>query len=158
MARNLLVRVGRERGAVAGAPCARAPDSREDGRMGNRICIGRSMRIDGELTGSEDLVIDGTVEGKIVVSGHQLTIGEHGKVSAEIRGASAVIVRGEMIGNITAGDSIEIGSTGSVHGDLSAPRVILSEGARFRGSIDMHAQRVARAAPAPPGAKSPIGR
>ena len=113
--------------------------------MGNQVCIGSSMRIEGELSGSEDLVIDGTVHGKILVSGHQLIIGENGKVLAEIHDARSVIVRGELVGNIAADDRIEIGSTGSVEGDIRAPRVVLSDGARFKGSIDMQPK-----SPAPP--------
>ena len=105
--------------------------------MANQVCIGSSMRIEGELMGSEDLVIDGTVHGKIRIAGHQLTIGENAKVLAEIHDARSVIVRGEMKGNIAAEDKIEIGSTGSVEGDIKAPRVVLSDGARFKGSIDM---------------------
>jgi len=125
--------------------------------MGNQVCIGSSMRIEGELTGGEDLIIDGTVEGKIAVSGHQLTIGEHGKVTAEIFDANAVIVRGEMVGNISADDRIEIGSTGSVFGDISAPRVVLSDGARFKGSIDMEPKGAARVAKTPAGSKPTSG-
>ena len=105
--------------------------------MPNQVCIGSSMLIEGELMGSEDLVIDGTVQGKILISGHQLTIGENGKVLAEIHDARSVIVRGQMVGNIAAEDRIEIGSTGSVEGNIRAPRVVLSDGARFKGSIDM---------------------
>jgi len=105
--------------------------------MSNQVCIGSSMRIEGELTGHEDLVIDGTVQGKIVVTGHQLTIGENGHVTAEIHDAGTVIVQGRLVGNISADHKIEIGSTGSILGNIRAPRVVLAEGARFKGSIDM---------------------
>ena len=119
--------------------------------MSSQVCIGRSMRIEGELTGSEDLMIDGTVEGTILVAGHQLTIGEHGRVSARIHDARAVIVQGELVGDISADDRIEIGSTGSVQGDIRAPRVVLAEGARFKGSIDMESRsRPSGAEPADP--------
>jgi len=117
--------------------------------MTNPICIGSSMRIEGELTGHEDLVIDGTVEGRIVVKGHQLTIGENGRVTAEIHDAGTVIVQGKLVGNISAEHKIEIGSTGSILGNLRAPRIVLAEGARFKGSIDMEPRSTApRRAPA----------
>lgn len=112
--------------------------------MNRQVCIGSSMRIEGELMGSEDLVIDGVVEGRILISGHELTIGENGKVSAEIHDASAVIVRGQVTGNICADDRVEIGSTGSLLGDIRAPRVVLADGARFKGSIDMQPRATKR--------------
>jgi len=105
--------------------------------MSNQVCIGSSMRIEGELTGHEDLIIDGTVQGTIVVTGHQLTIGEHGQVTAEIHDAGTVIVHGRLVGNISAEHKIEIGATGSILGNIRAPRVVLAEGARLKGSVDM---------------------
>lgn len=105
--------------------------------MSKQVCIGSSMTIEGELTGKEDLIIDGKVKGKILVTGHQLTIGENGHVSAEIHDASRVVVQGEMVGDISADDKIEIETTGSMLGNIRAPRVVLAEGSRFKGSIDM---------------------
>ena len=105
--------------------------------MNHQVCIGRSMHIEGEVRGSEDLIIDGTVEGKIVVSGHQLTLGENGNVKADIQDASTVVVQGRLVGNVSADHKIEIGSTGSILGNIRAPRVVLADGARFKGSIDM---------------------
>jgi cytoskeletal protein CcmA (bactofilin family) len=105
--------------------------------MGHQVCIGRSMHITGEVTGREDLIIDGTVEGKILVSGHQLTLGENGNVKADIRDARTVVVQGQLVGDVSAEHRIEIGSTGSIFGNIRAPRVVLADGARFKGSIDM---------------------
>jgi len=104
--------------------------------MSDKVSIGSSMHIKGELTGKEDLTIDGRVDGKILLTGHQLTIGENGHVTAEIHDASAVIVRGKMIGNITADDKVEVASQGSMQGDIRAPRVVLADGSRFKGTID----------------------
>jgi len=109
----------------------------EINKMTTNVDIGSSMHIKGELTGKEDLTIEGTVEGKIRLKGHQLTIGEKGQVSADIRDASAVVVLGKMIGNIAAGERVEIAATGTMQGDISAPRIVLADGARFKGSIDM---------------------
>jgi cytoskeletal protein CcmA (bactofilin family) len=99
--------------------------------------IGRSVVMKGELSGSEDLVIDGQVEGTVNLRQHLLTIGPSAKISAEIS-AKAVIVLGLARGNITATERIEIRESGSVDGDISAPRVAIAEGAHFRGTIDMH--------------------
>jgi cytoskeletal protein CcmA (bactofilin family) len=90
----------------------------------------------GELSGSEDLVIDGQVEGTVNLRQHLLTIGPSAKISAEIS-AKGVVVFGHARGNITASERIEIRESGSVDGDVSAPRVAIAEGAHFRGSIDM---------------------
>ena len=97
--------------------------------------IGRSVVMKGELTGSENLVIDGQVEGTINLRENLLTIGSSANISAEIL-AKSVIVLGRHRGNITGTEKIEIRESGSVDGDLSAPRVAIAEGAHFRGSID----------------------
>ena len=98
--------------------------------------IGKSVVIVGELTGREDLVIEGQVEGKIELKDHVLTIGPNGKIKAQLF-AKTVIVFGEVNGNITTSEKVEIRDGGSVDGDLVAPRVAIAEGAHFRGSVDM---------------------
>ena len=114
-----------------------APEPRRESRMERQLVnIGQSVQIEGELTGNEDLTIDGMVDGKIVVKDHNLTIGANGRINAEVHGKTVVVV-GQVVGNITADDKVEIAPTGSVQGDIKAPRVAISDGARFRGSIDM---------------------
>lgn len=98
--------------------------------------IGKSVVIKGELSGSEDLTIEGQVEGKIELRGNVLTIGPNGKIKAQVF-AKACIVLGEVIGNVTASEKVDIRDNGSVDGDLTSPRVAIAEGAHFRGSIDM---------------------
>jgi cytoskeletal protein CcmA (bactofilin family) len=110
------------------------------------VNIGKSVVIKGELNGSEDLTIEGHVEGKIELREHVLTIGPHGKIKAEVF-AKAVIVLGEVVGNINASEKVDIRDNGSVDGDIISPRVAIAEGAHFRGSVDM--QRKAATAPAP---------
>jgi cytoskeletal protein CcmA (bactofilin family) len=112
--------------------------------------IGRSVVIKGELDGSEDLVIDGHVEGKVELRDHTLTIGANGRVKAQVF-AKAVIVIGELVGNVSATEKVDIRENGSVDGDLIAPRVAIAEGAHFRGSIDMQ-----RKGGAPPAARGPV--
>jgi cytoskeletal protein CcmA (bactofilin family) len=100
------------------------------------VNIGQSIKIKGELTGNEDLTIDGHIDGKINLKDHHLTIGSNGRINAEIE-AKSVLVNGEVVGNIRADDKVEISPSGSVHGDLSAPRVALADGSSFKGAIDM---------------------
>ena len=104
--------------------------------MEKLVNIGQSIQIKGELSGNEDLTVEGKVEGKIVLKDHNLTIGAKGRITAEIQ-AKTVMVVGEVVGNITADDKVEIAATGSMKGDIVAPRVALADGARFKGSIDM---------------------
>lgn len=119
-----------EGGPVSARP---AQNERESVNIGN---IGKSVVIKGELNGSEDLVIEGQVEGKIELRENVLTIGANGRIKAQIF-AKQVIVQGEVIGNMTASEKIDIRENGSVEGDIVAPRVAIAEGAHFRGSIDM---------------------
>ena len=121
------------------------PSARGTGSLGRDVVnIGKSVIIKGELNGSEDLTIEGQVDGKIELREHVLTIGPHGKIKAQVF-AKSVIVMGEVNGNIAATDKINIRENGSVDGDLTAPRVAISEGAHFRGSIDMQQSKVSTA-------------
>jgi cytoskeletal protein CcmA (bactofilin family) len=91
------------------------------------------------LSGSEDLTIEGHVEGRIDLKGNVLTIGPNGKIKAEVF-AKAVVVQGEVTGNVTASEKVDIRDNGSVDGDIASPRVAIAEGAHFRGSVDMQRQ------------------
>jgi cytoskeletal protein CcmA (bactofilin family) len=115
------------------------------------VNIGKSVVIKGELNGSEDLTIEGHVEGTIQLKEHVLTIGPNGKIKAQVF-AKAVIVLGEVTGNVTASEKVDIRDNGSVDGDIISPRVAIAEGAHFRGSVDM--QRKGAAA-SPAGAPKP---
>jgi cytoskeletal protein CcmA (bactofilin family) len=112
------------------------------------VNIGKSVVIKGELNGSEDLTIEGHVEGTIQLRDHVLTIGPNGKIKAQVF-AKAVIVLGEVTGNVTASEKVDIRDNGSVDGDIISPRVAIAEGAHFRGSVDM--QRKAGTQPATTG-------
>jgi cytoskeletal protein CcmA (bactofilin family) len=100
------------------------------------VNIGKSVVIKGELNGSEDLTIEGHVEGTIQLREHVLTIGPNGRIKAAVF-AKSVIVLGEVTGNVTASDKVDIRDNGSVDGDIISPRVAIAEGAHFRGSVDM---------------------
>jgi cytoskeletal protein CcmA (bactofilin family) len=100
--------------------------------------IGASIRIVGDVTGDEDLTIFGKVDGKIVLPKHSVTVGQSGRVKADIQ-AKFVSVAGEVHGNLVAGEQIVIRKTATMLGNLTAPRVGLEDGCRFRGSVEMEA-------------------
>ena len=136
------------------------PENRGTGR--DVVNIGKSVVIKGELNGSEDLTIEGHVEGKIELKDHVLTIGPNGKIKAQVL-AKSVIVLGEVNGNVTATEKVDIRDGGSVDGDIISPRVAIAEGAHFRGTVDMQrknapsqqAQPAAKAAAAATNAPQP---
>jgi cytoskeletal protein CcmA (bactofilin family) len=97
--------------------------------------VGETVLISGNLSGDEDLMVLGRVEGSIVLT-RTLNVSESGIVKAEITVRNAV-VRGVVVGNITASDSVQVTETGRLVGDLKAPRVIITAGARVRGQVDM---------------------
>ncbi len=115
----------------------------------DNVNIGKSVVIKGELNGSEDLTIEGHVEGTIQLRDHVLTIGPNGRIKAQVF-AKAVIVLGEVTGNVTASEKVDIRDNGSVDGDIVSPRVAIAEGAHFRGSVDMQ-RKGAPAQAAKPG-------
>ena len=100
------------------------------------VSIGKSVVMKGELSGSEDLAVDGTVEGTIELRDNVLIIGPNGRVKAQVF-AKAVIVSGTVNGDITASERIDIREEGSVDGNIVSPRVAIADGAHFRGSVDI---------------------
>ena len=120
---------------TAGAPGPR-PEAGHRSMEKDIVNIGKSVVIKGELNGSEDLTIEGHVEGTIQLREHVLTIGPNGRIKAQVF-AKSVIVLGEVTGNVTASDKVDIRDNGSVDGDIVSPRVAIAEGAHFRGSVDM---------------------
>ena len=146
------------------SPSAPQPETRRPQQQIERdmVNIGKSVVIKGELNGSEDLTIEGHVEGKIELKDHVLTIGPNGKIKAQVF-AKAVIVLGEVNGNVTATEKVDIRDGGSVDGDIVSPRVAIAEGAHFRGSVDMQrrapqagqGQPAQQARPATPAAQQP---
>jgi cytoskeletal protein CcmA (bactofilin family) len=141
--------------APAHQPVSTAPVPQPESRRIERdvVNIGKSVVIKGELNGSEDLTIEGHVEGKIELKDHVLTIGPNGKIKAQVH-AKSVIVLGEVNGNVTASEKVDIRDGGSVDGDIIAPRVAIAEGAHFRGSVDMQRKGGQAAAKESPKAAS----
>jgi cytoskeletal protein CcmA (bactofilin family) len=98
--------------------------------------IGKSVIIKGELSGSEDLYVDGQVEGSIELSGNKLIIGPHGQVRANVN-AKGVIVQGKLEGNIHASERAELTKSAIAVGDIVTQRVAIEEGAYFKGKVDI---------------------
>jgi cytoskeletal protein CcmA (bactofilin family) len=102
----------------------------------NHTVLGRSMVLHGDLSGKEDLLIEGQFQGTINLTENCVTVGAGGEVKAEVH-ARQVIVQGTLTGNIAAGERIEIRKTGHVVGDLVAAAIAIEDGAFFKGSIDI---------------------
>ncbi len=98
--------------------------------------IGKSVIVKGEISGNEDLYVDGEVRGGIELRDHSLTVGPNGKVEANVN-AREIVVYGTLTGNVHASEKIEIRKTGSLLGDLTTARIIIEDGAYFKGSIDI---------------------
>ena len=110
----------------------KAPDT----ARGEVTLIGKSVVIKGELSCSEDLYIDGQVEGTIDPKGHRLTIGPNGRVKANVN-ACAVIVQGKLEGNIQASDRVDLKQSAVVMGDITTQRISIDEGAHFKGGVNI---------------------
>jgi len=106
--------------------------------MANTV-IGSSIMIDGEISGDEDLVIQGTVKGRISVK-ESLYVEGSGVVEADIE-TQNVEIAGQVTGNIVASDKVELKSDCRVIGDIKAPRVLIADGASFKGNVDMEVSR-----------------
>lgn len=98
--------------------------------------LGPKIRFKGELHGEEDLLIQGLVDGVIDLKGHKLIVGEEGAVKANIF-AKSIVVQGKVKGDLFASERITIAKTSNVQGNVKGARVVLEDGAKFRGSIDM---------------------
>jgi cytoskeletal protein CcmA (bactofilin family) len=118
------------------APGAGVVPGTGPGASGNRAAIGRSITIRGDVTGDEDLLIQGRIEGSVDLEKHAVTVGPEGDVKASIRGR-IVTIEGSVKGNLTATEQIILRSSARVQGDIAAPRVVLEDGANFRGGVDM---------------------
>jgi cytoskeletal protein CcmA (bactofilin family) len=99
-------------------------------------CIGRGIRIKGEVTGTEDLFVDGQVEGRLNLTTNScLTVGPNGDVKADLT-AREIIVRGKVEGKVTARDKLLIGSTGQINGEVQTDRLAIEDGALLRGKVE----------------------
>jgi cytoskeletal protein CcmA (bactofilin family) len=98
--------------------------------------IGKSITIKGDLTGDEDIQVEGSVEGRVDLPNNQFTVGPEGRVRAEIH-AKGVVVIGQVTGDIVAAERLEVQATGVINGDIKSPRLIVHEGAVINGAVEM---------------------
>ena len=128
--------VGSPATPAVSAPLRSAEPVRETTRSSEIATIGKSVVVKGELSGSEDLVVDGEVEGSIALRGQSLTIGPNGRVRANIE-ARNVILHGRVDGDIHASDRVELRKSASLSGDITTARISIEDGAFFKGTIDI---------------------
>ena len=125
----------------AAAPAPAPSNAPSEPRRGERATIGPSIFIVGDLTGDEDLVIEGRVEGKVDLKQNNVTIGKNGRVRADVFGR-VVTVEGEVDGNVFAQEQAILRQSGAIRGNITSPRVVLEDGSRFKGSIDMEPKEI----------------
>jgi cytoskeletal protein CcmA (bactofilin family) len=127
---------------VGTAPVAKpapVPPAASAAGSARRAIIGSTVRISGDVSGDEDLLIEGFVEGTVSLPEHELLVGESGKVHADLT-AKVVRVAGEVQGDIIGRDKVIVASTSNISGNIMTPRMTLEEGARFKGCIDIDPQ------------------
>ncbi len=140
-----------------------APTPAPTEQLRDRAVIGASIVIKGDISGDEDLLVQGQVEGQIQLKKHNVTIGKHGRVKADIYG-KVISIEGDVQGNVYGDEKIVIRAAGKLQGNMVAPRVTLEDGSKFKGAIDMDAKREtqatgsAGASSSPNAAKTPNGR
>ncbi len=141
---------GLSAGPVTAAPLRPAEPTRLDSpRSGEVATIGKSVVVKGELSGSEDLIVDGQVEGSISLRGQSLTVGPNGRVRANVE-ARNVILHGRVDGDIHASERVELRKSASLSGDIVTARIAIEDGAFFKGAIDIQKPETAsRAEPRP---------
>jgi cytoskeletal protein CcmA (bactofilin family) len=108
----------------------------QDTVRGEMAHIGKSVVIKGELSGSEDLYIDGQVEGAIELKGNRLTLGPNGRVKANVN-ARSLVIQGRLEGNVRATDRVDLKQSAVVLGDIATQRISIEEGAFFKGGVDI---------------------
>jgi len=127
------------------APTSPAP---EKAARSHAAVIGPSITINGDVTGDEDLIVQGRIDGVIKLKQNNVTIGQQGVVSASIS-ANIITIEGKSHGDLNGDEKVIIRKTGHVEGNIIAPRVVLEDGAVFKGSIDMTGRQPAKAAVKP---------
>jgi len=107
--------------------------------------LGAGLQIKGHITGTEDLQIDGKIDGPITLRGHQLTVGPTAQLNSEIH-AGEVIVYGKVVGNVHARERVDVKTDGSIIGDISTARISIEDGAHFKGRIEIDPTKTQAAA------------
>ena len=121
------------------------PTETFDASRGGSAVLGKSVLVKGQILSREDLTIDGEVEGTIEMQEHRLTIGQNGKVRASVK-AREVVVLGTLHGNVETGDRIDIRKEAKLVGDIRTARIVIEDGAYFKGNVDIVRAEVPKAA------------
>ena len=116
--------------------------------------IGKSVMIKGQIFSREDLTIDGEVDGAVELQEHRLTVGPHGKLQAGVK-AREIVVLGTIHGNVEASDKIDIRKDAKLVGDIKTARIVIEDGAYFKGSIDITRPEIGKTQAAAPQPKAP---
>jgi cytoskeletal protein CcmA (bactofilin family) len=120
--------------ADANSPLAPTPEE-------STALVGAGLHIKGKISGNEDLHVDGNIEGSIQLEDRKLTIGANAKVKADVV-AREVVVYGSVVGNVRASDRLEIKKDGSIVGELTTGRIVIEDGAHFKGSVEIERKAV----------------
>jgi len=123
----------------------KTPEPPPDSTRG-QASIGKAVKINGQIYSKEDLYVDGDVEGTIELQEHRLTVGPNGKVHSSVK-AREVVVLGNIQGNVDASDKLEIRKDARLVGDIKTARIIIEDGAYFKGSIDIVKPEPVKSAP-----------
>lgn len=113
-----------------------APRPTSAASAGRSATLGATIKVKGDISGDENLLIEGQVEGTVNLASHELTVGKSGKVHADVT-AKVIRIDGEVHGDITGKEKVFISSTSHINGNIVTPKMTLEEGARFKGSIDI---------------------
>ena len=122
---------------------------------GRSAILGATIRVKGEITGDENLIIEGHVEGSVSLSAHELTIGKTGKVHANIT-ARTIRIDGDVQGDIAGKEKVVVSSTSIIKGTIVTPKMTLEEGARFKGTIDIDPAHANSSPAFKPAADKPV--
>jgi cytoskeletal protein CcmA (bactofilin family) len=137
-------------------PMSTAPaTSQHAPEMRGPAVIGKSVMIKGQIFSREDLTIDGEVDGAVELQEHRLTVGPHGKLQAGVK-AREIVVLGTIHGNVEASDKIDIRKDAKLVGDIKTARIVIEDGAYFKGSIDIARPETGKQAAATPQPKQPV--
>lgn len=128
-------------------PQATPPSRPSAGTPSRQAVLGPSISIKGNVSGEEDVLIEGQIDGEISFQQHTVTVGAKGRVKADIH-CKTVFVEGQVNGNLYGDEKVVVRQSGRVEGNAVAPRVVLEEGANFRGNIDMQPRSGKQVVPA----------
>jgi cytoskeletal protein CcmA (bactofilin family) len=132
----------------------RTPETFSDPQRGGAAVLGKSVMVKGQIYSREDLTIDGEVEGTVECQEHRLTVGASGKVQASVK-AREIVVLGAIHGNVETTDKLEIRKDARLVGDIKTARIVIEDGAFFKGNIDIVKTDVSRPAAAAAAAPKP---